>query len=275
MLKTRIILIIISGLLIGGLFLLPKVVVDNDDASLSTPADGEQNPQPASDVHTRVAPDVASSITRLRAQYETGSENEKNAIFADSLANLYEKAGKFDSAAWFSEASSKFFNTIESWNKTGDYYYQAYTFAVDQGKQSRLAGKAQEYYQKVLDKDPKQLEVKTKLAMTYFGTSDPAKTMNGVSLLREVLKEDPKNELALFNMGMLSVQSGQHSKAIGRLEELIKINPNHTQGRLLLGIALMNTGDKKGAKEQFEKVKQLDNDPAVQATVDTYLKDLK
>src|SRR5688572_5806476 len=140
MLKTRIILIIISGLLIGGLFLLPKVVVDNDDTSLSTP--GEQNPQPASDVHNRATPAVASAISRLRAQYETGSGNEKNAIFADSLANLYQKAGKFDSAAWFSEASSKFFNTIESWGKTGDYYYQAYTFAVDQGKQGLLASKA-------------------------------------------------------------------------------------------------------------------------------------
>ena len=59
------------------------------------------------------------------------------------------------------------------------------------------------------------------------------------------------------------------------MNELVKINPNHIQGRLLLGIALMNSGDKQGAKEQFEKVKQLDNDPAVQATVESYLKDLK
>jgi predicted negative regulator of RcsB-dependent stress response len=37
----------------------------------------------------------------------------------------------------------------------------------------------------------------------------------------------------------------------------------------------MNSGDRKGAKAQFEKVKQMDKDPAVQATVDSYLKDLK
>jgi hypothetical protein len=37
----------------------------------------------------------------------------------------------------------------------------------------------------------------------------------------------------------------------------------------------MNNGDKKKAREQFEKVKQLDSDPAVQATADSYLKDLK
>jgi outer membrane protein len=81
--------------------------------------------------------------------------------------------------------------------------------------------------------------------------------------------------LALYNMGMLSIQSGQHEKAVERLEELLKVNPNHTQGHLLLGIALMNTGDNGRAKEEFERVKEMDKDPAVQATVDSYLKDLK
>jgi hypothetical protein len=47
------------------------------------------------------------------------------------------------------------------------------------------------------------------------------------------------------------------------------------QGNLLLGVAYLNTKDKVKAREQFELVKKLDNDPAVQAAVDSYLKDLK
>ena len=46
--------------------------------------------------------------------------------------------------------------------------------------------------------------------------------MQGIMMLREVLEEDPKNELALFNMGMLSIQSGQYDKAVERLVELGK-----------------------------------------------------
>jgi outer membrane protein len=99
--------------------------------------------------------------------------------------------------------------------------------------------------------------------------------MQGIMMLREILAEDPKNETALFNMGMLSVQSGQYDKAIERLEELVAVNPNHVQGQLLLGVSYMNKGDKTKAKAQFEKVKKLDNDPAVQSTADSYLKDLK
>ena len=77
--------------------------------------------------------------------------------------------------------------------------------------------------------------------------------MQGITMLREVLAEDPNNEPALFNMGMLSIQSGQYDRAIERLSELIKINPNHTQGHLLLGIAWMNTGEKAKARAEFLK----------------------
>jgi len=179
--------------------------------------------------------------------------------------------GKFDSAGWFAEKASKFFNTVESWTKTGDQYYQAYTLALDQTKQSQFAKKAQESYQKVLATNPDNLEIKTKMAMTYISSSP----MQGINMLMEVLKVDPKNELALFNLGMLSIQSGQNEKAVERLEALVKINPNHTQAQLLLGIAWMNLGEEGKARMQFEKVKQMDKDPAVQATVDSYLKDLK
>jgi Flp pilus assembly protein TadD len=74
---------------------------------------------------------------------------------------------------------------------------------------------------------------------------------------------------------MLSIQSGQNDKAVERLEELIAVNPDHVQGNLLLGVALSALGKKDRAKAQFEKVKKLDSDPAVQATVDSYLKDLE
>jgi tetratricopeptide (TPR) repeat protein len=187
------------------------------------------------------------------------------------LAALYAKSGKFDSAGVFAEEAATFFNTEESWFKAGDSYYQAYTFALNANKQGNLGEKSRAQFERVLALNPKNLEAKTKMAMTYLSTAP----MQGVGMLREVIQEDPKNQLALFNLGMLSIQSGQHEKAINWLTRLVEVNPAHTQGTLLLGLAYMNTGDKKKAKEQFERVKDMDKDPAVQATVDSYLKDLK
>ena len=268
MLKTRILLFIGSAIVIWLIFLLPKVVVNNDSTITNNTNDSTAQ---SNDVHADVPPEVTRAIASLRGQIGERWPKEKNAIFADSLASLYATAGKFDSAARYAEEASKVFNTTESWIKAGDQYYQAYTFTLDQNKQNELAEKAREFFKKVLDENPGNLEVKTKMAMTYLSSSP----MQGVTMLREVLAEDPQNELALLNMGMLSIQSGQHQRAVERLEELVAINPNHAQGQLLLGIALMNLGDKAKARQQFEKVKEINTDPAVQATVDSYLQDLK
>jgi outer membrane protein len=40
-------------------------------------------------------------------------------------------------------------------------------------------------------------------------------------------------------------------------------------------VAYANAEQKVKARQQFEKVKKLDKDPSVQATADSYLKDLK
>jgi outer membrane protein len=267
MLRNRIILLLISVILVVLLFSLPKVVVQNEPERVSD-STGIQTADP----HAAPPVSLQQTIARMRSQFQASGTGEKNAIFADSLADLYREARKFDSAAWFADQAAAFFNTMESWVKAGDSYYQAYTFELDQIRQNEMADKARQYFTRVLNRNPGNLEVKSKMAMTYLSSTNP---MQGIALLREVLAEDPGNESALFNLGMLSVQSGQYDRAIERLQELTAINPNHIQGQLLLGVAYANKGDKTLAREQFEKVKQLDADPAVQATADSYLKDLK
>ncbi len=265
MTKSRIILIVIGIVLIAVLYFLPRSVVRNADRAVATDSavatqDPHQTPQ-----------QLQQHIGQVRASWRASTSAEKSAIFADSLSGLYRQAARFDSAAWFAGEAARFFDNAKAWKKAGEAYYQAYTFALDEQKQKELAEKTRQYLNKVLEHEPGNLDVKCQVAMTYLSSSP----MQGVAMLREVLEADPNNQTALFNLGMLSIQSGQYQLAVGRLEKLLEINPAHTQGRLLLGVAYMNTGNKKRAREQFEFIKQTDPDPAVQATVDSYLKDLK
>lgn len=270
MLKKRLLLIAVCAISIWFLFQLPKVVIENEGRL--TGSEGEDSMASGMPDHVQAPAETRRLISQLKKEFDKSTEKEKNAIFADSLANLYRTANQFDSAAWFAERASEVFKSTESWMKAADNYYQAYTLALNQERQRALAAKAQELYSKVLEREPDNLEAKTRMAMTYMSSSNP---MQGIAMLREVLVKDPKNELALFNMGMLSIQSGQYDRAIERLQELLEVAPGHIQGQLLLGVAYMNTGDKERARVQFEKVKEMDKDPAVQATVDSYLKELK
>src|SRR5215831_12847741 len=272
MLKTRIILVVASAIVILLIFLLPKAVVENESQLKRGDTTSSHKSSTQTKGHSEVPSKLTASIKSVKAARSSTSSKEKNAIFADSLQSLYTQAGQFDSAAMYGAEAATFFNTTESFLKAGNSYYEASTFAMDAQKQKMLAEKAREWLGKVIDANPKNYEARIKVAMTYLSSGGP---MQGIRQLRDVLKEDPKNELALFNMGMLSVQSGQNGKAVDWLKQLAEVNPKHVQGQLLLGVAYMNEGKKTEARLQFEKVKKMENDPAVQATVDSYLKDLK
>jgi cytochrome c-type biogenesis protein CcmH/NrfG len=94
-------------------------------------------------------------------------------------------------------------------------------------------------------------------------------------MLREVIATDPDNEKALFNLGILSVQTKQYDKALGHFENLVKVNPNHVEGNFYLAVSLAETGQNERAKTLFNKVKTMKDDPALAASVDEYLARLK
>ena len=267
MLKTRIILLTSCAVIVALLFLLPKAVVENE-AGLAT-----DNPSMTTgDGHQAVDPAVQTAINRLRADADNGRQDRNNAIFADSLASLYVAAGRYDSAAIYRERSATFFDSPEAWSAAGEAWYQAFTFSLNEAERSAYAGKAQDIFRKILDKDPGNAGIKVKLAMTYIGTSTP---MQGITLLREVIAADPRNEEALLKMGTLSIQSGQFGKAIDWLKKLEAVNPANIEGQLLLGAAYAGAGEKDKARAQYERTRTLTNDPAVQQQLDQYMKDLE
>jgi len=98
--------------------------------------------------------------------------------------------------------------------------------------------------------------------------------MQGITLLREILEADPENETALFNMGILALQSGQYERSSERFKNLVSLYPQNLQAQFYLGLCYFELGQKDKARKQFELVKSMEDDPAVLATVEGYLKEL-
>ncbi len=268
--NTRIILVLVAAGMVAILYFLPKAVVEND-SQLQATGEAVDSVGGAGSPHRPAPRSIRNTINRLRARYLSGESEQKSAIFADSLIVPYQQAGLYDSAVWYAEQANAFFKSTESLLKAANASYEAYTFAVDREKQRMLAEKSRTLFNQVLEKDPVNAEAKTKVAMTYMSSESP---MKGIQMLREIVTEDPGNELALFNLGMLAIQSAQYGRAIDWFEKLLAVNANHLQGNLLLGVAYLNQGEKAKARQQFEKVKKLDSDLSVQATVDSYLQEL-
>ena len=94
-------------------------------------------------------------------------------------------------------------------------------------------------------------------------------------MLREVLATDPRNEKALYNLGVLSLQSNQADKAVERFRELVKYHPENESGQFYLGVSLAQTGNRAEARKVFTEVKKNSTDPALSASVDQELQKLQ
>ncbi len=278
--RTQIFLSLGAILFIVALFLLPKVVVDNEGSP--SVENSDENAEPAAstatvDLHnTTLPPDRQALVNNLRENVINSDDNKKIVIFADSLAVVFKDHNLYDSAAHYLAIAGEKTGTFNSLKNAGDAYYEAFTFAMDQTKANALAEKARAYYDRAKETgagEQKQvLDMDANAAMTFIASSNP---MRGIGMLTEILEKDSEHEAAIYNLGILSIQSTQYDKAVERFEKLVSLYPENLQAQFYLGFSYKEAGDKDKAREQFEKVKTLDKDPEVQATVDSYLEEIK
>lgn len=270
--KTQIILLAAGIVAVGGLFALPKSVVDSkgDADSISQEKDSSSSSKSdAASMHeAALSSDQLAEINSLRKQaQDTNIKEEKISAFL-GLADIFQSLSKNDSAGYYLGLVFEENQDLSVAEKAGLAYYEAFSFALDPEKVSGTAELTRNFLSKVLEKDPSRLDLKTKLAMTFVSSSNP---MQGIMLLREILVSDPQNEDALFNMGVLSMQSGQYKRATERFEELLQYHPENIQGQFYLGVSYFEDNLKNKSKAQFQIVKEMTDDPLILGSVQSYL----
>lgn len=260
-----------------ALFQLPKSLVQTknrevavkqdtsagSEASLKALMEASHNQQP-----TRSETEQVLNWTKA---YNEVVDKEKKRIFADSIANYYGRFHQYDSVFRYRERAALLSPATDRWVKAGDAAMQAADFVADQDKVSYLE-KARTMYDKALTTAPNNPNIRTKKALTYVATDNP---MTGIKMLQDVVKEYPENEEALYNLGYLSIQSGQFQKALGRLEKLTEVNPEHAAGTFYLGYCYSQLNNKEKALEYWNRAKKLDLDPEFQEIIDSYIKEIK
>ncbi len=281
--KSILFLILASFGLVAALYSLPKIIVNNEKKPTVLGAANRDKPRnvvaETNDKHIDEEAEHSIALTdgqqkqidKLRANFFEASATTKENT-AQTLIAEFAKLQKFDSAAFYAEKLAIINPSEKNWVNTADYYYQAFTFAVDNAKGLKMGEKAREFYQKALTKNPNLLLAKTNMAMTYVSTPTP---MQGILLLREVVAQSPDFEPAVFNLGLLSMRSNQFSKAAERFKHLVNNNPNNTKAAFYLGISLARLGRNDEAKQVLLKVKSADKDPAIQTEIATLLNELK
>jgi tetratricopeptide (TPR) repeat protein len=293
MLKIHYILLAAAFILITGLSFLPKTVVKNLDKELSENTDSKSNtskdknkladstetphsdnPNDITAMHNaEMTQEQKNKLAKFSKSFETANENTKvKGQWLDSMIVLLQSANRYDTAALLAGNFAETNNTTANLMRAGDTYYSSLQFSMNEEKTKEFAEKARKYFQKVVDKEPDFSEAKVKLGLTYVASPTP---MQGILLIREVLKSEPENTFAIMSLGKLSIQSGQYDKAVERFRQVLDLQKDNIEAKFLLAVSLGESGKKTEAISLLEELKKTTTDPAVLMQTETYLKQLK
>lgn len=286
--KIHYILLASAFVLITGLSFLPKTVVKNLDKELTT--DSKTSNKDTSHTENEVAENTTkdanvvgmhnaemtgeqkAKLAKFSKSFETAKEEKAKSVFLDSIVVVLQSANRYDSAALLAGNFVETYPNTLNLLRAGDNYYSALQFSMNEAKSKEFAEKSRSYFQKIVDKEPDFSEAKVKLGLTYINSPSP---MQGILMIREVLKNEPENIFAIMSLGKLSIQSGQYDKAIERFKQLLEIQKDNLEAKFLLAVSLGETGKKAEAIKLLEKLKTETNDPAVLMQTESYLKQLK
>jgi tetratricopeptide (TPR) repeat protein len=172
----------------------------------------------------------------------------------DSLGKMWDRVNMPQISSYYFEKIAQINPGEKTWINAAYRYFDAFRISGDSILRHMFVDKAISSYKKVIEINPDNLDAKTDLGLCYAdGTSTP---MQGIMLLREVVEKKPDHEMAQFNLGILSLKSGQNEKAIERFQKVLNINPSNKEARFLLGRTYSMMGKNELALQNLNMIRE-------------------
>ena len=268
--------LVIGGVALGGiLFFLPKTHVSNETAQEETKHAAEELTDDEVYVHHFSSLD---SVTKQKLsdidQLMEKSEGEQR----DSL--LFQKIKIWEQQNDLLITGILFSKLAKSANDNGPYLLESGTRflgamdnAVDSAERNFAAQSALKTLELATKADPENLDYQASYAQAVALT-DPA-PLKGVSMLREILKKDPKHQKTWYILGVLAIQSNQLDKANGRFSFLNENYPNFPDAWYYRAQVLYSLGKSDSTVICLQKFKSLINDPMLKKEVQKQIEEVK
>ena len=266
-------------LLVGFLFSREiKALVIPKQETAQMPAAQQQNTatisieEASATAKNLVSNATAKDITLLESKYKTAKAEEKIAN-AKVLAQKWEDFEQSVPSALYLEVVANSEPSLNNWLNTGNRFLKAFDNTQDSLVQPVMLQKANAAFTKALAIDSISNDAKTGLGISIVnGMGAP---MQGIAMLMDVVKKDPKNLKANMNLGMFAIKSGQFDKAIIRFNDIISNIKATPDAYFYLATAYENLGKKQEAIDAYLNSKKLAANPTLTKFIDSKVTELK
>lgn len=88
--------------------------------------------------------------------------------------------------------------------------------------------------------------------------SQPEKKNQSIDIFNKILAKDPNNLSALYYLGSIAQDKSDYEEAKKKFQAYLNVGSKNPEVLTLLGVVYYKTGNKEGAKEQWQKALQAD-----------------
>lgn len=158
----------------------------------------------------------AAQMPQIAAAIDKAKQKPNDYDAQMTAADLYYQIQKFDEAAVLYEAANKIKpGEAEPMVKAGNAYFDAEKYES-----------AEKWYMKALEKNPKNINARTDLGLTFF-LREPRNIDRAIKEYKTALAIDPNHEITLQNLALAYTESGDKENLARTLEKLKTVNPNN------------------------------------------------
>jgi tetratricopeptide (TPR) repeat protein len=172
------------------------------------------------------SPEMNESLTARVDSLREAAESEEGIMrqtLQQEIVNAYIGAGHLGRAAQVQKTMAEDSGDPDAWRRTGDLLY-SWMEQLGRGNTSnaiaQVAPHVVDAYERVLEQEPGNLDVRTDMATAMLQTNSP---MRGVEQINRVLEEDPEHFQARFNKGIMQLYIGRVDEAVAEFEEVKRI----------------------------------------------------
>ena len=226
-----------------------------------------------------IGPALSEQVSGTERQLKNAPDDAAKLSLQKKLAKQWDDVNQPAPAAFYYQAIARQENTFDAWLMAGSRFNDAFNAVQDTLAQPAFVNDAIECYQNAVKLQPNNLDAKTGLGVAYvnqfsLGTGQDGGPPKGVMMLLDVVRQDPNNINANFNLGKFAVNSRQYDKAVQRFKTVIAQKPDR-DSYFYLAESYKQLGMKKEAIDAYQKCKAMEPDAAFDKQIDEYIKELK
>lgn len=187
---------------------------------------------------------------------QSGKDTLKRISVLKTLSGTWYEMGYPAIAGTYAEEIAVAEKSEEAWSMAGTTYALCVKNAGENAKEKEYCSKRSiGAFEKAISLAPENVDNRVNLAICYVDNPLPDNPMQGILMLRELNTQHPENVGVLNQLGKLAIQTNQIAKALTRLENAIKLEPENKTTICLLAEAYSASGDKAKAQEFIDKCK--------------------